>query len=122
MIDFNIYDLEINNRAFKAIKEKRKKIEIRVTKVDGSFNYAVIEQNDVINFTSYDGEEIKCRVNKINWYKTIEELLTIEGTNYTLSSTNDFNEGVKSINSFPGYIEGIKQNGVYAIHLEMISD
>lgn len=119
MKDINTYDLEINNRAFKAIKEKRKRVEIRVTKINDPFDYGVMKENDIINFTSYDGEEIKCLVIKINWYKTIEELLTKEGTEYTLSSTNDFNEGVKSINSFPCYQEGIKQNGVYAIHLEL---
>lgn len=122
MTNSNIYDLEINNRAFKAIKEKRKKVEIRVTKIDDQFDYVVIKENDIINFTSYDGDNIKCRVSKVNWYKTIEELLTVEGTKYTLSSTDDFDEGVKSINSFPGYTEGMKQNGVYAIHIEVIND
>lgn len=33
--------------------------------------------------------------------------------------TNDFNEGVKSINSINGYEEAIKENGVYAIHAEL---
>jgi ASC-1-like (ASCH) protein len=122
MTNFNVYELEINNRAFKAIKEQSKKVEIRVTKIGDSFDYGVIKANDIINFTSYDQEKISCKVNKINWYKTIEELLTVEGTEYTLSSTNDFNEGVKSINSFPGYPEGIKQNGVYAIHIETINN
>ena len=120
MKDFNIYELEINNRAFKAIKEKRKRVEIRVTKINNSFDYKIIKEGDIINFTSYDGEKIKCRVDKINWYKTIEELLTVEGTKYTLSSTDDFDKGVESINSFPGYTEGIKKNGVYAIHIELV--
>ena len=60
------------------------------------------------------------KVKQINWYKTIEELLIVEGTKYTLSSTDDFDEGVKSINSFEGYTEGMKKNGVYAIHLEYL--
>lgn len=120
MIGSNIYELEINNRAFNAIKEKRKKVEIRVTKINDSFDYEIIKEKDIINFTSYDGEKIKCMVNKVNWYKTIEELLIIEGTKYTLSSTDDFNKGVESINSFPGYTEGIKKNDVYAIHIEVI--
>lgn len=119
MKDFNIYELEINNRAFNAIKEGKKRVEIRVTKINDDFDYKIIKANDIINFTSYDNEEIKCQVIKVNWYKTIEELLTIEGTKYTLSSTNDFNEGVKSINSFNGYKEGIKKNGVYAIHIKI---
>lgn len=49
-----------------------------------------------------------------------EELLTLEGTRYTLSSTNDFNEELKSINSINGYKEAMKVNGVYAIHIKYI--
>ncbi len=113
-----LYKFNINNRAFKAIKEKRKRIEIRVTTLDeDSFDYSCIKENDLIEFTSYDGCILTVKVTDVNWYKTIEELLTLEGTKYTLSSTNDFNEGVKSINSFNGYEEGIKVNGIYAIHI-----
>jgi ASC-1-like (ASCH) protein len=61
-----------------------------------------------------------CLVKDVNHYKTIEELLTLEGTRYTLSSTNDFNEGVKSINSISNYKESMIKNGVYAIHLDFI--
>lgn len=120
MIDIKEYLFDINDRAFNAIKNKTKKVEIRVTKLDGSFDYSILNANDVIYFSNSNSEIILCKIIKINWYKTIEELLTIEGTEYTLSSTNDFNEGIKSINSFNGYKEGIKENGVYAIHVEYV--
>ena len=115
-----IYDFELNDRAFDAIQEGTKKVEIRVTKLDGSFDYSVLKENDVIRFINSKNKRIKCKVIKINWYQTIEELLSIEGTKYTLSSTDDFYEGVKSINSFEGYTEGMKKNGVFAIHLEYL--
>ena len=51
-------------------------------------------------------------------YKNEKELLINEGTKYTLSSTNDLEEGIKSINSFQNYTQGIKENGIYAIHIE----
>lgn len=112
------YNFDINNRAFKAIREKRKKIEIRATKVGGNhFNYGILQPNDIIRFTSFDGETLKCVIGDVNWYDSIEKLLIMEGTRYTLSSTNDFNEGIKSINSLNGYEEAIKINGVYAIHI-----
>lgn len=44
----------------------------------------------------------------------------IEGTRYTLSSTNDYDEGIKSINSLNGYEEAIKNDGVYAIHIDYL--
>lgn len=122
MIDINKYYFDINDRAFNAIKNKTKKVEIRVTKLDSSFDYSILKTDDIINFTNSENETIICKIIKINWYKTIEELLQIEGTKYTLSSTNDFNEGVKSINSFNGYKEGIKRNGVYAIHIKYLEN
>jgi ASC-1-like (ASCH) protein len=112
------YSFDINNRAFKAIKERRKKVEIRATKVgENHFDYSVLKENDIINFISFDGENLKCIIGDVNWYDSIEKLLIMEGTRYTLSSTNDFHEGVKSINSLNGYEEAIKTNGVYAIHI-----
>ena len=117
------YNFDINNRAFKAIKNKTKRVEIRTTKLgDNHFDYGVLKNGDEIEFKSYDGETINCLVGDVNNYDSIEELLTLEGTRYTLSSTNDFNEGVKSINSINGYEEAIKVNGVYAIHITQIED
>ena len=112
------YNFDINNRAFKAIKNRNKRVEIRVTKLgENHFNYGVLKSGDLIEFKSYDGKIINCLVSDVNHYDSIEELLTLEGTRYTLSSTNDFTAGVKSINSINGYEEAIKVNGVYAIHI-----
>lgn len=116
------YNFDLNDRAFEAIKNRKKKVEIRVTKLDGSFDYVNLSVNDFIIFSNSQLSKIKCKILKINWYKTIEELLRVEGTKYTLSSTDDFDEGVKSINSFAGYAEGMKVNGVYAIHIEYLGE
>ncbi len=115
------YSFTINNRAFKAIKNRNKRIEIRATKVGkGHFDYSILKPNEYIKFTSFDHEQVRCKIIKVNWYKSIEKLLTIEGTQYTLSSTNNYNEGVKSIKSIDGYKEAIMKNGVYAIHIECV--
>ena len=113
--------LNINHRAFKAIKNGTKRVEIRVTKLNNnSFDYSILKMNDTIIFSSCN-EIVKCLITEINWYKTIEELLTLEETRYTLSSTNDLKKGIESINSFDGYKEAIKKNGVYAIHIKLLS-
>ena len=115
------YNLDINNRAFNAIKNKTKRVEIRTTKLgENHFDYCILKSGDEIEFQSYDSEIINCLVGDVNHYDSIEELLTLEGTRYTLSSTNDFKEGVKSINSINGYEEAIKVNGIYAIHITPI--
>ena len=115
------YNFDINNRAFNAIKNKTKRVEIRTTKLaENHFDYGILKSGDEIEFQSYDGEIINCLVGDVNHYGSIEELLTLEGTRYTLSSTNDFKAGVKSINSINGYEEAIKVNGIYAIHITPI--
>ena len=115
------YNFDINDRAFKAIKNKTKRVEIRTTKIgENHFDYGILKSGDEIEFKSYDGEIINCLVGDVNHYDSIEELLTLEGTRYTLSSMNDFNEGIKSINSINGYKEAIKVNGAYAIHITPI--
>lgn len=46
------YELDINRRAFNAIKNKTKRIEIRATKLEkDSFDYKVLKENDMIDFT-----------------------------------------------------------------------
>ena len=115
------YNFDINNRAFNAIKNRTKRVEIRVTKLGNNhFDYSVLKGGDIIEFKSYDGDILNCLIEDINHYDSIEELLTLEGTRYTLSSTDDFSEGVKSINSINGYKEAMKVNGVYAIHIKYI--
>lgn len=111
------YRLDLNNRAFDAVRRGDKRVEIRV-KVEGdTFDYGDLRPEDFIRFTSFGGEMMTCRVVRVRHYSTVEELLTAEGTKYTLSSTDDFSEGVKSIHSFPGYTDGIEKYGVWAIHI-----
>lgn len=112
-----VYSLEINPRAFNAIKNGTKKIEIRAN--TGNLDYSSIKANNIIKFKN-GNDIIICKVVKNTWYKSVEELLMMEGTKYTLSSTNDYNEGIKSINSFTGYKESIKENGVYAIEIKYV--
>lgn len=116
------YNFDINDRAFNAIKNGTKRVEIRVTKLGNNhFDYGVLKIGDTIEFKSFSGDIINCLVEDVNHYDSIEELLTLEGTRYTLSSTNDFNKGVESINSINGYKEAMKVNGVYAIHIKYIN-
>ncbi len=115
------YVFDINSRAFNAIKNKTKRIEIRATKIgEGHFNYGILKPKDIIFFIAKNEERIKCMVEEVNWYESIEKLLMLEGTRYTLSSTNDYLEGIESINSLDGYKKAIKKNGIYAIHIKYI--
>ena len=116
------YFMHLKDRSFAAIKAKHKKIEIRVkTDRPQSVDYQKLEIGDTIIFeNSTTKEKMKCEIEEINWYKTAEEMLIQEGTRYTLSSTNDFEEGIKSLYNIPDYREGIEKNGVFAIHIKVI--
>lgn len=112
------YKLNLNNRAFDAIKTGTKKIEIRVTTDKNKINYEDIKKGDILEFTNDKLEKIKCLVNENVWYENSLKLLEMEGTRFTLSSTNDINKGIDSINRFTGYKEGIEKNGIHAIHIQ----
>lgn len=110
--------LDLNDRAFYAIKNGTKRVEIRAN--TGNNDFSKYEIGDIIIFKNSENKTINCKIKEINKYDSTEVLLMQEGTKYTLSSTNDYNEGIKSINSFDGYEEAIKKNGVYAIHIEYL--
>ena len=113
------YQLDINDRAWFAIKQKTKRIEIRATTNKDKIDYSKLKKEDIIIFSNSKKEKMSCKIKDINWYDSIEKLLTLEGTKYTLSSTDDYDAGIKSINSIKGYQEAIEKFGVYAIHLEL---
>lgn len=110
--------LNINDRAALAIKNKTKRVEIRAN-TNGK-DFSKLKINDIIEFNSDALGIFYVRVKEVNHYDSIEELLTLEGTKYTLSSTDDFEKGIKSINSITGYSDEIPKSGVYAIHIEYL--
>ena len=114
-----IYKLNINDRAALAIKNKTKRIEIRANKAK-KIDYSKIKKNDIIKFTSKNLGVFYAEVKEINYYKTLEELFTLEGTRYTTSSTNNYDEAIKNVYKLDGYEESIKSFGVYAIHIEYL--
>ena len=108
--------LKINDRAALAIKNNTKRVEIRTN--NGKYDYSKLNINDIIEFTSNNLGIFYCKVEEVNYYKTLEELLTLEGTRYTTSSTNDYDEAIRNVNKIDGYEESIKKNGVFAIHIK----
>ena len=110
--------LNINDRAALAIRNNTKRVEIRAN--TGKNDYSKFNVGDLIVFKNTNEEEITCKILEINHYETIEELLMLEGTRYTTSSTNNYEEGIKSINSINGYKEAIEKSGVYAIHIDFM--
>lgn len=110
--------LDLNNRAFKAIKDGTKKIELRSSNDDVNYNDFMI--NDKIIFKNDNNEEIMCEIVLNNHYDTLEELLMLEGTRYTTSSTNDYNEAIVNVLKLNGYKERIAKNGINAIHIKYL--
>ena len=115
-----IMKLNINDRAALAIKNKTKRVEIRANKKNSQHDYSKLKPNDIIEFTSNNIGVFYTKVKEINHYNSVEELLTLEGTRYTTSSTNDYQEAINNINKLDGYKEAITISGVYAIHIEYL--
>ena len=115
-----IMKLNINDRAALAIKNKTKRVEIRANKENSELDYSKLKENDIIEFTSNNLGIFYVKVKEVNYYETLEELFTLEGTRYTTSSTNDKEEAIKNVSKFDGYEEAIKKNGVYAIYIEYL--
>ncbi|MBI4144192.1 ASCH domain-containing protein [Candidatus Woesearchaeota archaeon] len=113
----NLYE-----RTFNAIKKGQKNIEIRANKNDFSENSInLIEEGDFIIFKKVGSEErLKCTVERKTLYRSVRELLEAEGTESTLSSTNNIEEGIKSVESIGNYKELIAKNGVFAIKIKDI--
>ncbi|RMF94787.1 MAG: ASCH domain-containing protein [Candidatus Schekmanbacteria bacterium] len=114
--------LNLRERPFEAIKNGTKKVEIRANKNKYTRNSAnLMKPGDIIVFTKENSKEkLECTIERITLYKTLRELLIKEGTEQTLSSTNDIEEGIKSIESIDNYKEYIKKNGVFAIKLKNV--
>lgn len=112
--------LNINDREALAIKEKRKKVEIRANKEQSGKDYGELKENDIIEFSSNNLGVFYAKVKENTHYNSLEELFTMEGTKYTTSSTNDYNEAIKDVYKRDDYEERIKKSGVYAIHIEYL--
>ena len=113
----NLYE-----RPFNAIKRGQKNIEIRANKNTFSGNSInLIGEGDFIIFKKVDSEErLKCTVERKTLYRSVRELLEAEGTEFTLSSTQNIEEGIKSVESIGNYKEIIAKNGVFAIKIKDI--
>ncbi len=92
--------LDIDNQSALAIKNKTKRVIIRVN------NDNQLKENDIIEFNSNNIGIFYVKVREVNCYDSLEDLLIMEGTKYT-AITNDCN---KKIND----------NNVFAIHIEYL--
>lgn len=110
--------LDINDRAALAIKNHEKRVEIRAN--DNKYDYSKLNSNDIIEFNNNNIGIFYVKVKEVNFYNSLEELFMLEGTRYTTSSTNDKDEAIKNVEKIGDYKESIKQNGVYAIHIEYL--
>lgn len=110
-----IIKLNINDRAALAIKNGTKKIEIRA-----GANYGKLSCGDIIEFSSNNLGKFYVKVKCVNHYNSLDELFTLEGTRYTVSSTNDKEEAILNVEKIGDYKNIIKENGVYAIHIKYL--
>ena len=117
-----MYDFTINHRAFNAILAGTKTTEVRVTTEEEPFDYGILRKGDILRFTDLEnGQMLTASVSSAAHYPDAETLLASEDIRVTMSSTDDPVLGAERLRSFPGYREGMEQNGVWAIRLGNVS-
>ena len=116
----NTHIIGLLDRPFKAIKERRKIIEVRTNTPRIPFDFKVIKIGDFIKFINENtGEELLVRVKRIAKYSDIRSLLETETPSKVLSSGGDIEQGIVSINSISQYKEMILLNGLLAFEIEL---
>lgn len=114
------YNLNLNDRPFKAIKAGTKKIEGRTPKSESDKRYDEMKPGDTLTFTNnITNETIACEVLFVHKYPNVRDMLEFEGTKNVLSSGGNIEEGIKSYNNLDGYEERIKKYGIYAIGVKL---
>ena len=115
------YILDLNDRPFKAIKSGTKKVEGRTPTSWDKTPYDKLQKGDIIHFTNnFNNEEMDVDVLFVHHYPDTKRMLEAEGVENVLSSEQKTIEaGVESYNSFEGYKDGIKKNGIYVIGIKV---
>ncbi|MEI8249237.1 MAG: ASCH domain-containing protein [Candidatus Taylorbacteria bacterium] len=116
------YNLDLNDRPFKAIKAGTKKIETRVPTSWDVTPYHKLQTGDNLTFTNNSTNEImKVSILGIRNYPDVRSMLEAEGTRNTLSSGLNINEAIERYNTvFEEYKENIPKYGIYAIEVKLI--
>jgi len=107
--------LNLRPRPFNAIKAGSKKVEVRANKPSVR---ALRESETLIFVNTETHEQLSCIIERMTLYPSVRALLLAEGTSETLSSTNDLEEGIRSIESIGDYKKIIAENGVFAIRVK----
>ena len=117
------YELDLNDRPFKAIQAGTKKVEGRTRTDWDATEYGRMTAGDIINFTNnVTDEKMSCSILFVRKYPDVRSMLEAEGTKNVLSRPLDIEGGIKSYNSLEGYEEGIKNFGIYAIGIKPINE
>lgn len=116
------YNLNLNDRPFKAIKSGTKNIEGRTQTSHETFSYDDMKPSDTITFTnSVTKEKMTVEVMAIRHYPDTRAMLEHEGVKNVLSSGLDIEGGIESYNSHPEYRENILKYGIYGIEIKFLS-
>lgn len=114
------YILDLNDRPFNAIKAGTKKVEGRTPTSWDKTLYDKLQKGDIIHFTNnVTSEEMDVDVLFVHRYADTKIMLESEGVENVLSGEpKTIEHGIENYNSFKGYKEGIKKNGIYAIRVK----
>lgn len=115
------YNLELNDRPFKAIEAGTKKVEGRTKTSMDTFSYDDLKYGDTITFNNnVTNEKLTVSVIAVRHYPNTRLMLESEGVKNVLSSEKEIEGGIESYNTFNEYKENIPKYGIYAIEIKII--
>lgn len=109
-------NLSLQQHYFNAMKAGLKTVEARIN----SLKFKDLHSGDQISFTcNVTHEVILCRVQEIIVYVSFFEMIQEQGLQNMLPDVATIAQGVAIYESFPGYKEKVKNNGVLAIKIKI---
>jgi len=115
------YSLELNSRAFQAIKNGTKKIEGRVQNSYDKVDFKDLKKGDMITFENISTKEkMKVKIDEIRHYPNVKAMLEAEGTRNVLSTGGNIKQGIESYNKISEYKKNILKYGIYAIEIQSL--
>lgn len=120
-----LYKTDTNQRAFEALLAGTKTIEVRTNTPDDPLDYSKLEPGDVLHISLWPEPRstfLEATVSNVRHYSSARELFEHEGFDKTCSSKpNSIEEAILRIESFTGYREAIKANGIFAVELKDVT-
>ena len=119
-----LYTSDVNRRAFQALLDGSKRVEIRTCIPSDPLDYSLLQVGDLLRLSEWpppSSREIQGIIDGVRHYSSAYTLFENEGITRTCSSNpTSINEAVDRIHALTDYKQAIIQHGLFAIELKEV--